>query len=436
MDSRRNFVKKGMLLGSVLSLSPDLVLGQSLWNANGKLNVGIIGLGNYGVATLSQLIVRKDINVVALCDLSADNISKGQKLLEKNNKKPASTFSGNEYSYLDLLAMKELDAVIIASSRKNLLSIATDAVLAGKFAGFQLPSAQHLDEGFKLVRAFEETGSQVMILDDLMHRRDMMAALNMLKNNVFGETFHFKCSYEASIHLENRGLDNYKKWLINANDSPQSFDVYPASGIAPIAVMADINRGNKFMELSSQLASSEYLNKFKKDNISFKSGKVGDVLTTVIQTSKKQSILISYEGNTRSFDSTGIKIQGNSGIWDRQMKAIKFENETNAGKWEEDKNFITEYDHPSWSDFNKLSGITEKQYSNQLVLDSFVQAAKKNLTSLIDVYDVATLSAIAPLTDASLSNNGKPQAFPDFTNGSWQTKAPNFPKFEIDSIPA
>ena len=90
MDSRRNFVKKGVLLGSVLSLSPDVAFGSNFLNFSEKINIGIIGLGDQGLSMLSLLLNRKDVNVVALCDLNVARVELGVETL-KNSGKKAST---------------------------------------------------------------------------------------------------------------------------------------------------------------------------------------------------------------------------------------------------------------------------------------------------------------------------------------------------------
>jgi len=42
----------------------------------------------------------------------------------------------------------------------------------------------------------------------------------------------------------------------------------------------------------------------------------------------------------------------------------------------------------------------------------------------MDAYDAAAWSAITPLSEASIENNGAPQKFPDFTRGMWLKRKP------------
>jgi hypothetical protein len=44
----------------------------------------------------------------------------------------------------------------------------------------------------------------------------------------------------------------------------------------------------------------------------------------------------------------------------------------------------------------------------------------------MDAYDAAAWSAITPLSELSIENNGAPQDFPDFTRGRWMKRKPVF----------
>jgi hypothetical protein len=58
------------------------------------------------------------------------------------------------------------------------------------------------------------------------------------------------------------------------------------------------------------------------------------------------------------------------------------------------------------------------------VMKAFVESALANIAPPIDAYDAAAWSAITPLSEASIANNGEPQEFPDFTRGQWVARTP------------
>ncbi len=42
----------------------------------------------------------------------------------------------------------------------------------------------------------------------------------------------------------------------------------------------------------------------------------------------------------------------------------------------------------------------------------------------MDVYDAAALSAVSELSERSVADRSRPQDFPDFTRGKWNTNPP------------
>ena len=58
--------------------------------------------------------------------------------------------------------------------------------------------------------------------------------------------------------------------------------------------------------------------------------------------------------------------------------------------------------------------------------NAFVEIVKRKLEAPMDAYDAAAWSAITPLSELSIENNGDSQDFPDFTRGRWMKRKPAF----------
>jgi len=58
--------------------------------------------------------------------------------------------------------------------------------------------------------------------------------------------------------------------------------------------------------------------------------------------------------------------------------------------------------------------------------NAFIECIKRNADFPLDVYDLATLYSITPLSEKSIAEGGSLQMIPDFTNGKWQNRKPNF----------
>ena len=91
--------------------------------------------------------------------------------------------------------------------------MAKDAMLAGKYTGVEDYAANTMEECWDLVNIHEKTGSHLMILENVNYRRDVMAVLNIVRQNVFGELLHFRCGYQHDLRFVkfNDGITPYGK---------------------------------------------------------------------------------------------------------------------------------------------------------------------------------------------------------------------------------
>ena len=70
---------------------------------------------------------------------------------------------------------------------------------SGKYAGIEVSAANTLQECWDLVNTSEETGMPCMIMENVCYRRDVMAILNMVRQNLFGELVHLECGYQHDL---------------------------------------------------------------------------------------------------------------------------------------------------------------------------------------------------------------------------------------------
>lgn len=144
MDSRRKFIKKSAALGTGLLLAPNLSFNRV--SANDKLNIGLIGVGLRGTNHLSNLLARNDVNVTAICDVDSARITIGKDLIKKAGGKSPKTFGSSSYDYRNLLELKEVDAVLIATPWLWHTRMTVDAMKAGKYAGVEVSASNTIEE--------------------------------------------------------------------------------------------------------------------------------------------------------------------------------------------------------------------------------------------------------------------------------------------------
>jgi len=56
-----------------------------------------------------------------------------------------------------------------------------------------------VQECWDLVEIHENTGTPFMFLENVCYRRDVMAVLNMIRQNLFGELIHCRCGYQHDL---------------------------------------------------------------------------------------------------------------------------------------------------------------------------------------------------------------------------------------------
>lgn len=444
MNSRRDFVKKTALAGTAMAIAPNLSFGFSPFSQQ-KLRLAFIGVGLRGASHLHNAIQRKDTEITAICDIDPRRIDVALKMLNDAGRKKPMTFGKNETDYLNLLDSPEVDAVVIATPWLWHTKMAVDSMKAGKYAGVEVSASQTIEECWDLVNTHEATGTHLMFLENVNFRRDIMAVLNMVRQNVFGELLHFRCGYQHDLRNVkfNDGTESYgpgaefgEKGISEArwrtkHSVYRNGDTYPTHGVGPIAAMTDINRGNRFLSMTSHATKAVGLHKYVVDvggkdhpnaKVKFKQG---DVITTTIETAMGETIIVTHDTNLPRPYSLGFRVQGADGLWEVDGNRIYIEGKAEKPhQWDDASPWLKKYDHPIWQKYGEQATGAGHGGMDYFVMKSFVESAIANIAPPIDAYDAAAWSAITPLSEASIENNGEPQEFPDFTRGQWIDRKP------------
>jgi predicted dehydrogenase len=128
---------------AISALSYSRILG-----ANDKIGLGVIGTGGRGQYVMSLFQKQPDLEVRAVCDVY------GVRLDEAQGKAPgAKAFTKHE----DLLALRDVDAVLTGSPDHWHKDHSCDAMLAGKDVYVEKPLCRTLDEAPILVRTARKT---------------------------------------------------------------------------------------------------------------------------------------------------------------------------------------------------------------------------------------------------------------------------------------
>ncbi len=443
---RRDFMKRSALVGAGVSLAPNLVFPYSGTSySQEKLKIAFIGVGLRGATHLRNALNRKDTEVTAICDIDPDRIAVSLKMIEDAGKRKPEVFDKSETDYLNLLELKEVDAVIISTPWLWHTRMAVDSMEAGKYTAVEVSASQTIEECWDLVETHERTGSHLFFMENVNFRRDIMAVLNMVRQNVFGELLHFRCGYQHDLRNikfndgkspSHIGVEFGEKGISEArwrtlHSVHRNGDVYPTHGVGPIAVMADVNRGNRFLSLTSHATKARGLHKYIVDHggedhpnakIKFQQG---DVITSTITTANQETIVVTLDTNSPRPYSLGFRVQGTEGLWEDDGNRIYIEGKAkNPHQWDDASEWLKKYDHPIWKKYENEATGAGHGGMDYFLMKAIVECALEDVEPPIDAYDAAAWSAITPLSEASIANNGHPQEFPDFTRGQWLKRKP------------
>ncbi len=436
---RREFIKNTAIAAAGFTILPSGTLFAK--SDNTKVRLGYIGVGARGMSHISAATLRDDVEIIAICDTQERSLATCRNFIAKKGKPAAVEYTGSVDAYKKMLERKDIDAVIISTPWQFHKDQAIDSMNAGKYVGCEVIAGLTVQDHWDIVNTSEKTGMPYSTLENVCYRRDVMAALNMVRQGLFGEIVHLEGGYQHNLRgvlFNGVGGTEYgpkayseAQWRTQFNID-QDGDIYPTHGAGPVMQYANINRGNRFTNLVSFSSKARGLAAYIEDiapghpnaKINYKNG---DVTTTMINCANGETVMLSHDTHLPRPYSIGFRVQGTNGIWMDVNKSIYLEkNSKGNDKWEPVTEWFEKYDHPLWKKYEKDALGAGHGGMDWFVFNGFIQAVKLKKQTPIDVYDSVTMSVITPLSTKSLKEGNMPQKFPDFTKGKWKDRKNTF----------
>jgi len=409
-----------------------------------RVRLGWIGVGRRGFGMIQRAYRMDDVDVVWVCDLDSQKLERVGEFCRENGK-PLPKFTDK---YQDILKDEGVDAVVVMTEWYSHGKIALEAVKAGKYTGVEVGCVHDLDECFKLVDAYEAYATPVMMLENCCYGRKELAAFRMAREGLFGELVHADGAYghylnEAELFGDVAGKRFDEKHYRQYEYLNRNAENYPTHALGPISKTLRINRGNRFLTLSSFASKSRGLRDYVARHLPEdyplrdKDFKQGDIVTTVITCAGGETIRLTLDTTIpRPYYSRSFSIRGTRGccIEEGNGSATFFLEGMAEGVINNQKEFYEKYDHPLHkTEVNDQGGHAEN--IDWHVLRAFFEAVKAGTDTPIDAYDTATWMAIGALSEESIAKGGAPVAVPDFTKGAWFRRTPS-PKssYNLDEL--
>ena len=387
------------------------------------VRIAAIGLGGRGRSQMCEMMSIPGVRVPAVCDIYEDRASRAADEAEKRQGfRPAVYLDYNE-----LLAQEDLDAILCCSTWITHGEIAVAAMRAGKHVTIEVGGAASEEECWAMVRASKETGKFCMLLENCCYDRNEMALFRMAREGVFGELVHLEGGYRHDLRDEiGYGKENRHGRL--KNFTGRNGELYPTHQLGPIAKLIGINRGNRFLTLSSIASKVRGLHEFllrEKGPDYYLANQVfnqGDVIDTTITCANGETIHLVHDCTLPRPYSRGYCVQGTKAVFQEAPlgEAIYIDGVSKRHDWEPFAPYRDQYEHPLWAAYKDAEehagGHGGMDY---LVLSAFVESVKLGAPPPIDVFDTAAWMAVTYLSEQSCALGGTPVPFPDFTNGRW-----------------
>ena len=393
-----------------------------------KVRLAVLGLGGRGISQMRTLLAMDDVDVTAVCDVYADRAEAAAEIVQaERGHRPFVTCQSEE-----AIDRSDVDAVIIMTSWETHAPLAIFAMRHGKRPAIEVGGASSVEECWQMVRASEETGIPLMMLENCCYGETELTLLHMIHEQVFGNVVHCAGAYSHDLRDE-IGNGDINRHYRQRHFLHRNGELYPTHELGPIANYLNINRGNRMVTLTSMASKAcglhEWLGEHRQDRPDLVNAQVneGDVVVTLIRCANGETIQLMHDCTLPRFYSRGGVIRGTKGMWMEDGRLIYLEGRTphDPKDWahhpESDAKYMKEYMHPLWKAYRDFGVRGNHDGMDYLVLRAFVESVHDQSEPPIDVYDAAAWMSITALSEASIAAGSLPMAIPDFTNGRWIT---------------
>lgn len=447
---KRDFLKLAGLTGLGLTnagfvAGNDLPRQHSVSNSSGQtfnmsgyaapridtVRIAYIGLGNRGGGAVKRIVHIENVMVKALCDVRPEKLQEAANVFKNTSHKPKLYADGPD-DWKKVCERDDIDLVYICTPWNLHAPMAQYAMEQGKHVACEIPIATTVEDCWKLVQTSERTKKHCMMLENCCYDFFELLTLNMARQGFFGEIMHAEGAYIHDIF--DSLFDKSKRfelWRLKENE--RNGNLYPTHGLGPVCQALDINRGDR-MDYLVSMASNDFMIADKVKTLAasdrdFKqfSGHSfrGNMNTSVIRTAKGKTIMLQHDvSSPRPYSRihllSGTKASAQKyPLPGRIAKGHEWLSEDDYKKLEK------QYEPPIIKRIGELAKQVGGHGGMDFLMDwRLIDCLRNGLPLDQDVYDAASWSVIAPLTEKSVASRSASVDIPDFTNGSWKTNKP------------
>lgn len=236
----------------------------------------------------------------------------------------------------------------------------------------------------------------------------------MVNAGVFGEIIYMRGGYRhdlRSLLLDDSGNIGHRGktesvWRSKFYQS-ENGDLYPTHGLAPLCMIAGINRTDHFKSLTSLASKSAGLLQRIKDlggdtNVEIR---MGDIISTQIETEKGILISLIHDTTLPRPRSLDFEVQGTKGIWQGDNSRIYVEGVSPDETWESDLSYIERYESLYWQQWGEDALLQDAHHQGMdyIMLKVLEADLQGKLVYPATLNDLALWTSVSPWSKASIA---------------------------------
>jgi len=402
------------------------------------VRVAVIGVGARGPDHLQFAASLPGTEIVAICDLYEDLVMKWAGVVKKmgngQRHQNIAPYYGEENKWKLMLEEVQPDMVFIATNWANHAPMAIEAMNKGAHAFVEVPLAISLDELWRIVDTSEKTRKHCMMMENVNYSRDELLFLNMCRQGLLGELLHGEAAYIHDLRTQmnevERGTGSWRTY----HYARRNGNLYPTHGLGPVAQYMSLGRKeDTFKSLVSYstpaigralYARENFPPDHKWNQMGYKGG---DMNTSIIKTNLGRTIMVQWdETSPRPYSRLNL-IQGTKGILAGFPTRVALEGGIEGiteshHQWVQGEQLAAlydKYDHPLYKRLSSTTSESGHGGMDGMMVYRIIECLRNGLPLDQNVYEGCFWSAVSPLSERSVANDGTPQYFPDFTRGNW-----------------
>lgn len=369
-----------------------------------KIRTAFIGVGYRGKQLFQLLLNIPRFQIVAVADPG----------IMDSGVDGIPCYNQDENGYLDMLEEHLPDLVFIASPWQCHVQHAMQCVARGVHVALEIKGGLYIDEYQPLIKLAELKKCRVYPMENTLFMRENLSIHNLVKAGVMGEVVYMRGGYRHDLrHLlldDNGSIGNRAKtesvWRSKFYQE-ENGDLYPTHGLAPLCMIAGINREDSVKCLTSFASKPAGMLQRIRDlggNVDVKIT-TGDVVVTQLETANGVLISLTHDTTLPRPRSLDFEIQGTKGIWQGDRRQIYIEGSSPYEAWEPDEAYVDRYEHLYWQKWgaDALQIDTHHQGMDYIMLKALEADMNDEIAYPATLQDLALWTSVTPWSKASIA---------------------------------